>query len=633
MITQLLNKAASLQTALGDVMTPRKAWSARIENSSFYRIPAVESFEIISGDQNPLLKGTGLDRKLPKKVIRKVHAENEQMNDYIAMRIRAMRKALKAGHPEMFWKMVRRDMKYSTAFRLSCFNTVCRGWYKDLDIGRVFQILYGVKLILERDLTELKYFRVDIPKGTPAEILKFHMENPNELWPGKTRPLGVPTAPWRVVLNMWNGFLTLFLEHEIKPFNHAFMPRVGTNTALKSFIVNVLPYSNIYEFDLKGFFPNVSIPKVLEMLKDRGMPVRTLRELFELLSSAPDNIDWNDKESMKNDYDKLLGKRKWTWELLIKGQPQEVKNKNSGLEFLQEESEVKKTKEAEAYEAEVYKRKFKPWKMAFDIDGAPAFYQPKKPSFKSEETTIKKWLLTGLPQGAAPSTILSLLVLVDWYKKLREKGIKLLMYADDGFLYSEKEFEPFSPDGIEFAKEKSRWVRKDNKNLVEVTKFLGVDYNYKTELISGHTKNGSRLEFGPKQLNLLNSIADISGYSDLMTALTKSGIWGLALSKLYGGKFGKPDGTPKAEYNPNSYWGYYHDIECLSKDQILQRTASTIACDWLSRKLECSKNKKGIRWSKAEIRRWHASKRLKIQLEDLKTAAQLEEIWEAKNRQ
>lgn len=102
MITQLLNKAASLQTVLGDVMTPRKAWSGRIENSSFYRIPAVESFKIISGEQNPTLKGTGLDRKLPKTVTRKVHAENEELNKYMAMRIRGMRKALKEGHPEMF---------------------------------------------------------------------------------------------------------------------------------------------------------------------------------------------------------------------------------------------------------------------------------------------------------------------------------------------------------------------------------------------------------------------------------------------------------------------------------------------------------------------------------------------------
>jgi retron-type reverse transcriptase len=67
-------------------------------------------------------------------------------------------------------------------------------------------------------------------------------------------------------------------------------------------------------------------------------------------------------------------------------------------------------------------------------------------------STINK----GLPQGAAPSTILSILALSDWYKKLEKKGIKLLMYADDGLLYSDKNFHPFPPEGFEFAEEKSR---------------------------------------------------------------------------------------------------------------------------------------------------------------------------------
>jgi hypothetical protein len=60
-------------------------------------------------------------------------------------------------------------------------------------------------------------------------------------------------------------------------------------------------------------------------------------------------------------------------------------------------------------------------------------------------------LKAGLPQGAAPSTILSLLALSDWYKELQDKGIKLLMYADDGILYSDEPFEIFPPKGFEFA--------------------------------------------------------------------------------------------------------------------------------------------------------------------------------------
>jgi len=64
--------------------------------------------------------------------------------------------------------------------------------------------------------------------------------------------------------------------------------------------------------------------------------------------------------------------------------------------------------------------------------------------------------MKGLPQGAAPSTILSILALADWFKELKEKGIGLLMYADDGLLYSDEEFDPYPPSGFQFAEEKCK---------------------------------------------------------------------------------------------------------------------------------------------------------------------------------
>jgi hypothetical protein len=56
-------------------------------------------------------------------------------------------------------------------------------------------VTYGVQKIISQEINELKYFRVEIPKGDPKEILKFFAENPGQAWPGKKRPLGVPTAP------------------------------------------------------------------------------------------------------------------------------------------------------------------------------------------------------------------------------------------------------------------------------------------------------------------------------------------------------------------------------------------------------------------------------------------------------
>jgi hypothetical protein len=89
---------------------------------------------------------------------------------------------------------------------------------------------------------------------------------------------------------MWNGFITLFLENEIRKYNHAFLPRSGTITALKEF-AEVIPQAKfVYEFDLRGFFNQVSIHKVLNMLYTRGMPLHLVRRFSEILIEIPKNI-------------------------------------------------------------------------------------------------------------------------------------------------------------------------------------------------------------------------------------------------------------------------------------------------------------------------------------------------------
>lgn len=104
------------------------------------------------------------------------------------------------------------------------------------------------------------------------------------------------------------------------------------------------------------------------------------------------------------------------------------------------------------------------------LDYIPDYMKNDRIVHMVQESSLDK----GLPQGAAPSTTLSLLVLVPWAKELEKRGIKLLMYADDGFLYSDVPFEPFPPKGLEFAEEKCSWVKTEGKFVKENTKFLGV---------------------------------------------------------------------------------------------------------------------------------------------------------------
>jgi hypothetical protein len=124
---------------------------------------------------------------------------------------------------------------------------------------------------------------------------------------------------------------------------------------------------------------------------------------------------------------------------------------------------------------------------------------------QNEDLESDQWerLDKGLPQGAAPSTILSLLALADWWKELKSKGISLMMYADDGILYSDKPFEPFPPEGFEFAEDKCSWVRSNMRWMKPNFKFLGVEYDTTRNLFRGSTRNGSTLEFGGEQIQIL----------------------------------------------------------------------------------------------------------------------------------
>jgi len=566
-----------ISVMIDDLLTARESGSGRVAESSFKRIPSVKSFKVKVGEQNELLFGTGLERRLPADFKFIMFKEQNKANRYMEVRIKAMKAVLAKKRPDIFWAIVENEMKHSVCFRTSAFNAVFPGWYKNMDFQRAVQINFGVEHIIKNSIKEIKYFRVEIPKGKPEEIADWFKNNPDKAWPGKMRPLGVPTASWRVVLHMWNGFLTLFLENELKQFNHAYMPNVGTITAIEGFIRKVRHAKFVYEFDIKGFFNNVSIFRVIQQLRDRGMSESSISILYNMLKSAPANIDWSTMSASATGYDADLANRK-------------------------------------AY-----------------VLGTGPVNKFHNHLFHNHNTMVNQ-AMKGLPQGAAPSTILSILALSDWFKELKKKGINLLMYADDGLLYSEEEFKPSPPTGFEFALEKCRWV-KGKENIDEI-KFLGVTYNFKTGMLRGSTRNGSTLEFGPEQENFLEYLRKISPNKygdDIIEALVKSNVFGLALSKLYGGKFGKLEYDENVKYNRNSYWARYHNLTELQESRSLQKTASTVSCGWLLLLNNHIMTGKDKDWFFEEAKKYHELRPWEISAKDVMASMKWQETWDRDN--
>jgi len=85
-----------------DIVTERRRVSGRLANSSFFRIPAVTSYEIIVGEQNELLRGSGMERRLPNQTFVEIHEDNNRANKFMKARIEYLRKVLKAGKPDIF---------------------------------------------------------------------------------------------------------------------------------------------------------------------------------------------------------------------------------------------------------------------------------------------------------------------------------------------------------------------------------------------------------------------------------------------------------------------------------------------------------------------------------------------------
>jgi hypothetical protein len=91
-----------LYAMIRDIRTPRTGGSGRIADSSFFRIPAVKSFEIISGEPNELLRGSGMFRKMKSQKFVELHESNERYNEYMTHEIKFLRELLKIGRQDLY---------------------------------------------------------------------------------------------------------------------------------------------------------------------------------------------------------------------------------------------------------------------------------------------------------------------------------------------------------------------------------------------------------------------------------------------------------------------------------------------------------------------------------------------------
>ena len=522
---------------------PRKGGENR---HGWKRVPAICEMNITLGEENEYLRKINIKKKTGTKLDFQDVSHNE-INKYVTHQIRRLKHARDSNNYQLYWRIVKYSLLHSKSFRITAFNKVFDGWWHKLDISHVFLILKRSQHIITKLATNLDFRRVYLPKEDTF------------------RPLGVPSSEWRLVMHMMNNFITMWVRPELEEWNHGFLPQKGTNTCITEVVKMLGENKYVYEFDFKQFFPSVDISEVTEFLKSRNVPNDIVRWIDQINRSTPalpkekkleetSSFRYHlSKEQPEEEIDfnhpafnmlKILPFR----EMMAEDGYTDVRLWMRDQLGLLDQMQVKFTKTTELYKAK-------------DIDNNLSYTSMYKPLGGLDTPCV------GLPQGLNTSPILSLVILIKWVKEMNKLGIKVLMYADDGFLYSNKPFlptppssenfiptlsQPFAPSNIQFNEKKSRWVRTpdiigDNfimKGLNEPVKFLGVLIDTENQTIEGKTRSGSTLKLGTKGHNLIKLLrhlvttykdcnnSKLANESDLVL-LTRSGIHGYVLSRLY----------------------------------------------------------------------------------------------------
>jgi len=200
-------------------------------------------------------------------------------NKYLRRTYKRLDKYARNSNAEGFTVIATLLLKRSTAFRLAAINFKWKSWFRK-GTGSSFkrEIAKFVKELANTASTKIDYKRVWIPKGTEEFA----------------RPLGCPTVPWRIYLWMYYYLIDTWISNNggRAPWQHGGFSRRGPNTFFDQLIgEGYYRKKYIYEFDLKGYFNNITHKSIMRALEATKIPAMLKKHCEEGLKARPTKYD------------------------------------------------------------------------------------------------------------------------------------------------------------------------------------------------------------------------------------------------------------------------------------------------------------------------------------------------------
>lgn len=222
--------------------------SMGIKEYKILQLPDVSKFSINLGLLSGLLLAYGLVRRMTSVISLERHV-NRKYNKYLLhMYLRSLYH-LQGGEMDKFWKLWTLLLRRSNVYMIVCLQQIDKNLYRTKTLRELDQILRRVNKLRRNLSNEIEYRRVYIPKASSGSFAEVDRHT--------FRPLGVPSLPWRIYLNMQEH--PLVLSAPLNESQHGFRPKRGTLTAWVEMFQKVVDSPNIYEIDLKQCFPSINL--------------------------------------------------------------------------------------------------------------------------------------------------------------------------------------------------------------------------------------------------------------------------------------------------------------------------------------------------------------------------------------